>query len=67
MAFWDLDVPKSFLDVGGWYSPSASYMQIVPTNQPAKCGAQTTFKIQYGIRMPLDTHLKYKVVHTDRI
>ncbi|XP_067934592.1 alpha-2-macroglobulin-like protein 1 [Watersipora subatra] len=61
-SFWSWSSPKAYLYVDGWYSPSGSFLQIVPNTQTLSCGSQATFKIQYTTSVSLETQLQYKVV-----
>ncbi|XP_067934596.1 ovostatin-like isoform X3 [Watersipora subatra] len=61
-SFWSWSSPRAYLYVEGWYSPSGSFLQIVPNTQTLSCGSQATFKIQYTTSIALETRLQYKVV-----
>ncbi|XP_067934593.1 ovostatin-like [Watersipora subatra] len=61
-SFWRWSSPRAYLYVEGWYSPSGSFLQIVPNTQTLSCGSQATFKIQYTTSIALETPLQYKVV-----
>ncbi|XP_067935022.1 murinoglobulin-2-like [Watersipora subatra] len=60
--FWRWRLPNAVLYVKGWYSPSGSFLQIVPNTQTLSCGSPATFKIQYTTSIALETQLQYKVV-----